>query len=661
MRARLSRLVGLTAGIALALALVLVVTEQRTQAQDLTTLLAYFLRQLYAGTVDVGGVGDALLVRDAAATLAQKNGTTAQEFRVYGTTTGPRFLQLKHDGSAALVRSSGADDLRLGVAGNSFWYLEGSSGHLKAITDNTNDIGAVASGRPKNLYVAGNLYGNGGTLTGITGATGGVSNTGSTTVASDSDNSGGEDIAFYTSTVARWFVKGGTGMLVPNVTNTYDIGTTSLAAKTTYTRTLQSDTGADLNVGAGASSYWKWQAGTGHFLPQASATYDIGAAGTIARFVYSNVFSNGTAIANAIYSTQVSAGQKVLAAVQNSGETSGVSIIDLATTWNNGANTPTAIKLDVLDTASNASSLLMDLKVGGVSKFNVYKNGTISGQAFLNQAAGAFYWSSRSQIQSPADGVIALYNAAATDFTRLQFGGTSASFPALKRVAAELDARLADDSGYAAVRAYAVILNGGTTIQDSADGVLTLSNGAGNNFTRLNFGPATNLFPALKRSTTVLQVRLADDSTYGSISADYFMVGMAGGLMQFGGGTNAYPALKRNSAGIDVRLADDSGFTTIQASTFWFNTALAAGGASSSTGAIRLANATYIGWRNAANSQDIIGLYTNASDAIIIGNGNAVGGLYFNAVVTPASTGTRYICIDTAGKIVSSATACSGT
>jgi len=46
-------------------------------------------------------------------------------------------------------------------------------------------------------------------------------------------------------------------------------------------------------------------------------------------------------------------------------------------TWNT-TGTPTAIKLDVTDTASNASSLLMDLQVGGISKVNIRKDGVIS-------------------------------------------------------------------------------------------------------------------------------------------------------------------------------------------------------------------------------------------------------------------------------------------
>lgn len=85
------------------------------------------------------------------------------------------------------------------------------------------------------------------------------------------------------------------------------------------------------------------------------------------------------------------------------------SLLDLAQTWNT-SGTPTAVKLNVTDTSSNAASLLMDLQVGGSTIFSVNKSG----------------------------------------FTR--FGGTSSSFPALKRSTTFLQARLADDSAFAGVK-----------------------------------------------------------------------------------------------------------------------------------------------------------------------------------------------------------------
>ena len=50
-------------------------------------------------------------------------------------------------------------------------------------------------------------------------------------------------------------------------------------------------------------------------------------------------------------------------------------VLSATQTWNNAAVTFTGWQLNVTDTASNAASLLMDLQVGGVSQFNVDKNG----------------------------------------------------------------------------------------------------------------------------------------------------------------------------------------------------------------------------------------------------------------------------------------------
>ena len=51
-------------------------------------------------------------------------------------------------------------------------------------------------------------------------------------------------------------------------------------------------------------------------------------------------------------------------------------IYDMSDTWNDAGTTFTAIKMDVTDTASDASSLLMDLQVGGSSKFKFAKDGS---------------------------------------------------------------------------------------------------------------------------------------------------------------------------------------------------------------------------------------------------------------------------------------------
>lgn len=59
------------------------------------------------------------------------------------------------------------------------------------------------------------------------------------------------------------------------------------------------------------------------------------------------------------------------------------------------------------------------------------------------------------------------------------------------------------------------IANGGTSrlnFHSSADGILTLTNNADNDFSRFTFGGTSNAYPALKRSSATLIARLADDS-----------------------------------------------------------------------------------------------------------------------------------------------------
>jgi hypothetical protein len=63
------------------------------------------------------------------------------------------------------------------------------------------------------------------------------------------------------------------------------------------------------------------------------------------------------------------------------------SVIDLAGTWNT-TGTPSAFKLNVTDTASNANSTLLNLQVGGNSRFRVTKDGTINIRGGANRAQG---------------------------------------------------------------------------------------------------------------------------------------------------------------------------------------------------------------------------------------------------------------------------------
>lgn len=89
-------------------------------------------------------------------------------------------------------------------------------------------------------------------------------------------------------------------------------------------------------------------------------------------------------------------------------------IFDMVDTWNNGATTFTAIKMDVTDTASAAASLLMNLLVGGVSQFSVSKAGVLlAGDGVLATPGYAFSNDPDTGIYRRASGTVA-FSANAT-------------------------------------------------------------------------------------------------------------------------------------------------------------------------------------------------------------------------------------------------------
>ena len=88
--------------------------------------------------------------------------------------------------------------------------------------------------------------------------------------------------------------------------------------------------------------------------------------------------------------------------------TSAVSMVDLAGTWNT-TGTPSAIKVNITDTASNAASLLMDLQVGGTSQFSVAKGGSVTVADAANFVVGT---STGTKIGTATSQKIGFWNAA---------------------------------------------------------------------------------------------------------------------------------------------------------------------------------------------------------------------------------------------------------
>ncbi len=107
--------------------------------------------------------------------------------------------------------------------------------------------------------------------------------------------------------------------------------------------------------------------------------------------------------------------------------------------------------------------------IGANRPLNVYVSNNVIGNradfigVSLTSGSGSYLGTlNRFYFTSSADGVVLLANSAATDFGRLQLGGTTASFPSIKRNATGIDIRLADDSGYAPLSAGTIFAGTGT-------------------------------------------------------------------------------------------------------------------------------------------------------------------------------------------------------
>jgi|694.fasta_scaffold97574_2 hypothetical protein len=111
---------------------------------------------------------------------------------------------------------------------------------------------------------------------------------------------------------------------------------------------------------------------------------------------------------------------------------------NLTATWNASGTTFTAIKMDVTDTASAAGSLLMDLQVGGASRFSVRKDGRVTSNSFIIANSGGFWSASDAGtitmggsqdawLRRDAANVIAMYNGVNAQAFRVYNTYTDAS------------------------------------------------------------------------------------------------------------------------------------------------------------------------------------------------------------------------------------------
>ena len=97
----------------------------------------------------------------------------------------------------------------------------------------------------------------------------------------------------------------------------------------------------------------------------------------------------------------------------------------------------------------------------------------------LFTGVGGINFDINARLRSPATDVITLYNNGLSDFNRLQFGGTTNLFPAIKRSSTTLQARLADDSAFAPIQGKLTTDTAFTATTVTPTGFITLYDSTG--------------------------------------------------------------------------------------------------------------------------------------------------------------------------------------
>ena len=135
-------------------------------------------------------------------------------------------------------------------------------------------------------------------------------------------------------------------------------------------------------------------------------------------------------------------------------------------TGTTSANWPTGGTGLGVNAPSGFTGNIINAQLNGSDRFRIGSNGDLYAgnntmtSASILSSSGYFGVTSKSYIRSTTDGYWTMYNNATTDFTALQLGGTTSSFPAIVHNGTGIDIKLADNSAYTNLAALNLTANG---------------------------------------------------------------------------------------------------------------------------------------------------------------------------------------------------------
>lgn len=347
-------------------------------------------------------------------------------------------------------------------------------------------------------------------------------------------------------------------------------------------------------------------------------------------------------------------------------------LINSTATWNNAGVTFNHIFVNVTDTASSATSRLALYQVGGVTMWQVQKNGAVFQAGGLTVSTGGLVVSAGTTAVQALTATTGVFSSTLTTQGLLDVQGTSGVAIGGNAVASTVSVRVNTAAGQ--LRLFAYYTGGVIRWQHGANATAEAGADAGSNWALTAFtdagvtidspigivraagGAMTLARPVSMTSTLAVTGTVTGSASL--IAGAAAVIGFTGRSTIDSGGTDGILSMKNNAGTGFTRLAfgpatssfaairvaaststlefvtaDNSAYVGVNA--LWFGDS---GANRATTGPIRLSNNSTVAWRNAANSANHT-LLLNGSDVFSLSSALAItGNLSTTASIASSTT-----------------------